>query len=147
MPLIDTIKMAMSRDINELEPHVAQLCHKFVAECAKQGITVIVTSTYRSDAEQAALYAIGRTKPGNRVTNAKPGQSMHQFKVAFDFVPIIHGKAVWNNASLFIKCGIIGEKLGLEWCGRWKLFRESCHLQFCGGLTLADFQAGKKLVA
>jgi len=121
------------------------LCHKFVEECEKQGIIVIITSTFRSNEEQAALYAIGRTKPGNRVTNAKPGQSFHNHKVAFDFCPIVHGKAVWNNAELFTKCGIIGEKLGLEWSGRFKMFRESAHFQLTGGLTLADFQAGKKL--
>jgi peptidoglycan L-alanyl-D-glutamate endopeptidase CwlK len=135
----------MSRDINELEPQVAVLCHQFVEECEEQGIVVIITSTFRSNEEQAKLYAIGRTKPGNRVTNAKAGCSLHNFRVAFDMVPIVHGKAVWNNAELFTKCGIIGEKLGLEWAGRWKLFRESCHFQHTGGLKLADFQAGKKL--
>ena len=125
----------MSRNINDLEPHVAVLCHKFVEECEKQGIIVIITSTFRSNEEQAALYAIGRL----------PGQSFHNHKVAFDFCPIVHGKAVWNNAELFTKCGIIGEKLGLEWSGRFKMFRESAHFQLTGGLTLADFQAGKKL--
>jgi peptidoglycan L-alanyl-D-glutamate endopeptidase CwlK len=139
--------MRMSRDINELEPHVAQLCRKFVAECAKNGVETLITCTYRSLEEQAALYAIGRTKPGNRVTNAKPGCSLHFYRVAFDFVPIIHGKCVWNNASLFTKCGIIGEKLGLEWAGRWTTYRERCHFQHTGGLTLADFQAGKKILA
>jgi peptidoglycan L-alanyl-D-glutamate endopeptidase CwlK len=134
----------MSRNINDLEPHVAVLCHQFVEECKKQGIDVLITCTFRSRDEQASLYAQGRTKPGNRVTNAKPGCSLHQFRVAFDFVPIIHGKAVWNNAELFKRCGIIGEQFGLEWAGRWHTFRESAHFQACGGLTLADFQAGKK---
>ena len=135
----------MSREIGELEPHVANLCRQFVEACERQGIVVIITSTYRSAEEQAALYAKGRTKPGNRVTNARPGCSLHQYRVAFDFVPLIHGKAVWNNAELFTKCGIIGEKLGLEWSGRFLTFRESAHFQYCGGLSLADFQAGKKL--
>jgi peptidoglycan L-alanyl-D-glutamate endopeptidase CwlK len=137
----------MSRNISDLEPHVAQLCHKFVDECAKQGIETLITCTYRSLEEQAALYAIGRTKPGNRVTNAKPGSSYHAYRVAFDFVPIIHGKAVWNNAGLFLKCGEIGEKLGLEWSGRFLTFREQCHMQYTGGLTIADFKAGKCLIA
>jgi peptidoglycan L-alanyl-D-glutamate endopeptidase CwlK len=135
----------MSRNINELEPHVAILCQQFIENCVSEGISVIVTSTYRSYEEQAALYAIGRTKPGNRVTNAKPGHSFHNWRVAFDFCPIIHGKAVWNNAELFKRCGVIGEKLGLEWSGRFLTFRENAHFQHTGGLTLADFQAGKKL--
>jgi peptidoglycan LD-endopeptidase CwlK len=135
----------MSRYINDLEPHVAVLCHHFVEECKNQGIEVIITSTYRSHEEQAALYAIGRTKPGNRVTNAKPGQSFHNWRVAFDFCPIVHGKAVWNNAELFERCGVIGEKVGLQWSGRFLTFREAAHFQYLGGLKLADFQAGKKL--
>jgi peptidoglycan L-alanyl-D-glutamate endopeptidase CwlK len=135
----------MSRNINDLEPQVAQLCHKFVDECAKQGIIVIITSTYRSNEEQAALYAIGRTKPGNRVTNAKPGQSMHGYRIAFDFCPIIHGKCVWNNAELFERCGEIGEKVGLQWSGRFLTFRESAHFEFKGGHNLAYFQKGGKL--
>jgi peptidoglycan L-alanyl-D-glutamate endopeptidase CwlK len=135
----------MSRKINDLEPLVAMLCQQFVEECEKQGISVIITSTYRGLEEQAALYAIGRTKPGNRVTNAKPGQSMHGYRIAFDFVPIIHGKAVWNNSELFTKCGEIGEKVGLEWSGRWKIMRESCHFQVTQGHNLAYFQDGGKL--
>nr|WP_295770097.1 M15 family metallopeptidase [Rhodoferax sp.] len=38
----------------------------------------------RSCAEQDALYAQGRTAPGNKVTNAKSGDSNHNFGIAFD---------------------------------------------------------------
>jgi peptidoglycan L-alanyl-D-glutamate endopeptidase CwlK len=134
-----------SRNINDLEPQVASMCREFIEDCARQGITVIITSTYRSLEEQAALYAIGRTKPGNRVTNAKPGQSSHQYRIAFDFVPLIHNKAVWNNSELFTQCGEIGEKVGLEWSGRWLTYRESAHFEFKGGHNLAYFQKGGKL--
>ena len=135
----------MSRNIDDLNPKVAALCHKFIVACAKQGIEVLITSTLRTEAEQAALYAQGRTKPGARVTNAKPGFSMHNFACAFDFVPIIHGKAQWDDQNSFEKCGAIGESLGLEWAGRWLKFQEMCHFQFTGGLTLADFRSGKRL--
>jgi peptidoglycan L-alanyl-D-glutamate endopeptidase CwlK len=135
----------MSRNISDLEPHVAELCREFVAACEKRNIVVLITSTFRSNEEQAALYAIGRTKPGNRVTNAKPGQSTHQYRIAFDFVPLIHNKAVWNNAELFTQCGEIGEKVGLEWSGRFLTFRESAHFEYKGGHNLAYFQNGGKL--
>jgi DNA-directed RNA polymerase sigma subunit (sigma70/sigma32) len=39
----------------------------------------------------------------------------------------------------------IGESLGLEWAGRWISFTERAHLQYTGGLKLADFQKGKTL--
>lgn len=135
----------MSRFINDLEPQVAAMCHQFVDACEKQGITVLITCTLRSREEQGTLYAMGRTKPGNRVTNAKPGQSLHQYGVAFDFVPLIHGKAVWNNAELFERCGVIGESVGLQWSGRFLTFRESAHMQLTQGHNLAYFQKGGKL--
>lgn len=134
-----------SRNIDDLHPHVATLCRRFKEECAKQGIDIIITSTYRSIAEQDALYAQGRSKPGHRVTNAKGGQSMHNFRVAFDFAPSVNGKIDWNDTETFTKCGEIAESVGLEWAGRWTTFRELAHCQFTDGLKLADFQAGKTL--
>jgi peptidoglycan L-alanyl-D-glutamate endopeptidase CwlK len=48
-----------------------------------------LTSGYRSKKEQNELYAQGRSKPGQVVTNAKAGQSYHNYGLAVDFV-IIH---------------------------------------------------------
>lgn len=137
--------MINSRKIEDLHPHVANLCHAFVVACAQQGIDVIITSTYRDNDSQAALYAQGRTKPGKIVTKAAAGQSFHNYRVAFDFVPIVNGKADWNNMVTFGRCGKIAETIGLEWAGRWKKFKELAHCQYTGGLKLADFQAGQTL--
>lgn len=137
--------MINSRNINDLNPKVAAMCSEFINRCKKQDIDVIITSTYRDAASQNELYAQGRTKPGKKVTNAKAGQSYHNWRVAFDFVPLVNGKAQWNDAKLFTKCGEIAESVGLEWAGRWTKFREMAHCQYTGGLKLADFQAGKTL--
>lgn len=137
--------MINSRDLNELHPEVKRRAEAFIASCKKVGIDVLVTSTYRDAASQNALYAQGRTSPGRIVTNAKAGQSFHNWRVAFDFVPIVGGKAAWNDNALWMKCGEIGESVGLEWAGRWKKFKEFPHMQFTGGLSLADFQSGKTL--
>ena len=131
--------MINSRNINDLHPYVAGLCRKFVSECKKAGIEVLITSTYRDKESQAAIYAQGRTKPGRIVTYAKPGQSWHNHRLAFDFVPLIGGKAAWNDTRLFKKCRAIGEALGLE-----GLDFELAHLQARGGLTLAQANAGKQ---
>lgn len=137
--------MVNSRDIEELHPRVAALCHQFIALCKEHGIDVLITSTYRDDESQDALYAQGRTLVGKRVTNAKAGESFHNWRVAFDFVPLFNGKAQWENVSAFTSCGMLAESLGLEWAGRWDTLKELIHCQFTGGLTLADFQAGKTL--
>ena len=88
--------------------------------------------------------AQGRTKPGKIVTNAKGGQSFHNWRCAFDFVPVVNGKARWDDKAAYAKCGERGESLGLEWAGRWTgKLKETAHMQYTGGLKLIDFQNGK----
>lgn len=134
--------MIASRDIAELLPRVRALAQRFIDACHAQGIDVIITSTYRDNASQAALYAQGRTAPGAIVTNAQPGHSYHQYRCAFDFAPIVSGKIPWNDTGLFLRCGKIGESVGLEWAGRWHSFPESAHLQWTGGRTIGQLLAG-----
>ena len=137
--------MINSRKIEDLHPKVADLCNQFITKCKDAGIDVLITSTYRDNESQNALYNQGRTTSGNKVTNAKGGQSFHNYKIAFDFCPIVNGKAQWNDTATFNKCGEIAESLGLEWAGRWKTFKELAHVQYTGGLTLKDLQAGKTI--
>jgi len=120
----------MSRDINDLEPETRALCLAFLEAAKTKGYNVIITATYRSFAEQDALYAQGRTKPGQRVTNARGGQSNHNYRVAFDMCPLdAAGKADWNNAAAFKALGAIGESVGLSWGGRWKSFPDMPHFE------------------
>ncbi len=135
--------MLNSRDLADLHPVVQDKARAFLAACAAEGIDVLITSTFRDAESQDALYAQGRTKPGQRVTNAKAGQSWHNWRCAFDFVPIVAGKAQWNDTKTFERCGELAESVGLEWAGRWTRFKELAHCQYTGGLTLADLQSGK----
>ena len=135
--------MINSRDIKDLHPFVAAKAVAFVASCRSVGIDILITSTLRDMESQAALYAQGRTAPGKVVTNAKAGQSFHNYGMAFDFVPIVNGKAAWDDTKLFERCGRIAESVGLEWAGRWKSFKELAHCQ-APGLKLAELQAGKR---
>jgi peptidoglycan L-alanyl-D-glutamate endopeptidase CwlK len=137
--------MINSRDIKDLHPKVQVLATKFIGLCKAEGIDVIITSTYRDNESQKALYAQGRTKPGKKVTNAPAGSSFHNYRLAFDFVPIVNGKAVYKDLSVFRRCGEIGKSVGLSWAGDWIKFKELAHLQFTDGLTLVDLKAGKHL--
>lgn len=155
--------MINSRRIEDLHPTVAAMAFNLLSKCKQAGIDIIITSTYRDHESQAALYAQGRTAPGRKVTNARPGQSWHNWRLAFDVVPLRNGKPVWGTAGngidndptdddrddleLWQRVGAIGESVGLEWAGRWTSFREFPHFQYTGGLTLADMQAGKTLPA
>jgi peptidoglycan L-alanyl-D-glutamate endopeptidase CwlK len=101
--------------LKDLHPKVAALCSTFIEKCGEEGIDVLITSTYRDAESQNALYAQGRTTPGKKVTNAKAGQSWHNWYCAFDFVPIVNGKAQWNDLVTFERCGKITESVGFEW--------------------------------
>ena len=138
--------MKNSRALDDLLPPVRHRAQAFVDACKQAGIDILITSTFRDLESQAALYAQGRTAPGKRVTNAKPGQSYHNWRVAFDVVPLRAGNPVWNttgaDGKLWEQIGNLGEAVGLEWAGRWTRFREYAHIQFPGGLTLAQLAAG-----
>lgn len=120
------------KDINLLHPDLKPLALKLVSQCKANGIDIIITQTLRTKTEQDGLYAQGRTAPGNIVTNAKYPWSLHCWGVAFDFVPVVAGKAVWNDMSLFDRVGRIGEALGLEWGGRWTSIVDRPHFQLRG---------------
>lgn len=58
------------RDITLCHPRLQFLASRLVEECNKQGLKIKIGETLRTVAEQDALYAQGRTQPGNIVTNA-----------------------------------------------------------------------------
>ena len=59
------------RDITLCHPRLQTLATELIKECAKQGLQIKIGETFRTVAEQDAFYAQGRTKPGNKVTNAR----------------------------------------------------------------------------
>jgi len=92
---------------------------------------------YRSIQEQNEIYAQGRTKPGKIVTNAKGGQSFHNFGLAIDIYPEIGG----YNAN-FNRLGEIAKLFGIEHGDRGYI--DLPHFQYRGGLSLQDVQQGKR---
>ena len=74
------------------------------------------TQAYRSIATQNALYAQGRNKPGKRVTNARGGQSAHNYGAAMDFVPVVIGKRTYDVPSTWWQeFGAVAKACGLTW--------------------------------
>jgi len=139
--------MINSRSLDDLLPAVKVRVEKFINSAKDAGIDLLVTSTYRDNESQNALYAQGRTKPGRIVTNAKGGQSFHNYRCAVDVVPLINGKPVWDAENdIWQKVGDFGIAAGLEWAGNWTKFREMPHFQYTNGLNLADLQIGKKII-
>lgn len=138
--------MINSRDLKELLPPVKRRVETFLAAAKAAGIDLLVTSTYRDNESQNALYAQGRTAPGKIVTNAKAGQSWHNYRCAVDVVPIVNGKPCWDvKHPVWQQVGALGKQAELEWAGDWKRFKEYPHFQYTGGLTMAQLAAGAKI--
>lgn len=116
--------------------------------------------TLRTIEQQDALYAKGRTKPGKIVTNAKGGQSYHNYGLAIDIVLLIDkdkngsyesaswetnvdfdgdGKADWMEAVKVFK------SYGWEWAGDWK-FVDMPHFQKTFGKSIKELQKMHKYV-
>ena len=126
-----------SRSLDDLLPQVKALAENFISSCKKQGVDILIYCTYRSKEEQDELYKLGRTEKGKIVTNARGGYSWHNYRRAFDFVPIVHGKPQWSDNALYTKAGGIAESVGLEWSGRWSgKLKETAHCQYTEGLSL-----------
>jgi peptidoglycan L-alanyl-D-glutamate endopeptidase CwlK len=110
--------------------------------------------TIRTFAEQDALYAQGRTKPGKVVTNAKGGQSYHNYGLAVDIVLIrdMDGNGSFETASWDTKLDADGDgqpdwmevvaifkRHGWEWGGDWK-FTDMPHFQKTFGKSISWLQ-------
>lgn len=126
-----------SRKLSDLHPKLQAIVPLFLKKCLEQDIDLLVTCTFRSEVEQNDLYNQGRTTPGHIVTNAKAGQSKHNFMIegrpaskAIDVVPMLNGKCIWDNSDpRWKKAGAIGKSLGLDWAGDWESFKEYPHFQ------------------
>jgi peptidoglycan L-alanyl-D-glutamate endopeptidase CwlK len=122
-------------------PLVQRKADAVVAEMAARGHAVRMVEGYRSIERQNELYAQGRTTAGAVVTNAKGGQSFHNYGVAVDFVFRKEG----YNASdtLWALLGKVGKLQGFEWGGDWQGFVDRPHFELKLGYTLKDFQDQK----
>jgi hypothetical protein len=133
------IALLKKNSTSELLPLVDRKRKEFISLADWTGVPCRVTETYRSIERQNELYAQGRTKKGNIVTNAKGGESLHNYRVAFDIMPL-KGYNI-SNAQWAI-LGRLGTQLGLEWGGDWKGFVDKPHFQLTLGYKLKDFQKG-----
>lgn len=139
--------MISSRDLRDLDPMTRAKAYRFLAICEARGVKALIISTYRDKEAQDALFAKGRTTAGPRITNAKGGDSFHQYHCAFDAVPLAYGKPLWNvfhsDGTMLREWEIMRDaaaESNLEWAGNWKTFKEYDHFQFTDGKSLDEFR-------
>ena len=143
--------------IDMLHPKVRDEVHEIYTEIceALTGRAICRFShTLRTFAEQDELYAKGRTKPGRKVTNAKGGQSYHNYGLAVDIVLLkdTDGNGTFESASWETNVDFDGDgitdwqevvaifkRYGWEWGGEWR-FTDKPHFQKTFGYSIKELQ-------
>jgi len=143
------------KSIMTLHPQAQILARRFLAEAqasqqlSDAGVVARIISGTRTYQEQAALFALGRTRPGKIVTNASAGRSNHNFGIAWD-IGLFKGPNYLQESLLYNVMGDLGRDLGLEWGGDWISFVDKPHFQLKTGITLAQvrekFESGVNFV-
>lgn len=119
------------------------------------GVHPYITEGLRTFERSADLYAQGRTNPGQIVTNAKAGQSWHNYGLAFDFAIQRNGKFDWTVGHDWMVCVNIFKGAGFAWGGDWQSLKDYPHFEMRFGLTTKmalaryeakDFIAGTKYI-
>ena len=155
--LEDFIEEAIKRNkVSQANKEVLARGIEMVKRCHAEGIYVLFTDGLRTMTDQATLYGKGRNsyiyngkQYGNpkvgKVTNALPGSSFHNYGLALDFVLTDENakQIFWTRNKKWERAAAIAKELGFTWGGDWKGFVDNPHIQYDGGLTLAQIKAGK----
>ena len=119
------------RAIDTLDVGFQKQVRGWVNEMVTSRITTLIYCGRRTMEEQAALYAKGRTSKGKIVTKARPGESYHNYGLAFDWVPLKQNPknadlwfADWDDQTAFL----LGDQVGLSF-GLVGISWETGHLQ------------------
>jgi len=135
---VKTLQDKAIKRMGAVKPIVKEKVLDIIEKAYSEGIYVLITDGYRSYAEQDELYAQGRTKPGSIVTNAKGGQSNHNFGIAVDFcLTNKEGTAAyWTVNAQWKRVAAIAKSMGFEWGGDWTSFKDNPHLEYTGKITV-----------
>ncbi len=150
---LEYVRSKSAARLSGLLPVVKIAAETLIDRCYARGVPIVITQGLRTIAEQDALYAQGRTKPGAIVTNASGGTSFHNFGVAIDFALLMpDGRSVsWDtkrNGDLDLlpdwdEVVTEAKRIGFAWGGDWKSFVDMPHFEMTFGLSTAQYRAGK----
>ena len=115
------------------------------------GLQMRVTQAYRTYREQAVIYSIGRSTHGRVVTNAKPGESLHNFGLAVDscfrgkdpFLESLKKTDPQKAEALWQEYGKAAEQFGLTWGDKFPIV-DRPHIELTYGLSLKEIQTASE---
>ncbi|AUH52501.1 peptidase M15 [Chromobacterium sp. ATCC 53434] len=121
------------RDWSKMDPAFVQDVLRVMGRMKARGFPMVLLEGFRS-AERQNRLAGGGTK----VTQAKGGESKHQYGLAADLAPVRNGKVVISERDPWAMqaYNALGEEsraIGLTWGGVWS-FRDYGHIERTGSL-------------
>jgi len=133
--------------LNKLHPKLrdkALLAYSEAVKATPKGVHPFITQTLRTFEESNKLYnypydGIDNNKNGKideaseKVTNAKAGQSYHNYGLAIDFVNEINGKPIWKVDDNWMIVVNIFKKHGFKWGGDFKSIPDAPHFEYTFG--------------
>lgn len=124
----EAVRKADPKDIlhsGQLHPELVRRAERLIEKASSQGFNLYVFEGYRSMERQAQLLAGGKG-----VTNAKPGNSFHNYGLAVDIVfKDAQGRPSWSESHDWQTLGRLGKEEGLVWGGDWKKPVDRSHFQ------------------
>lgn len=141
--------------LNQLHPKIrakALAAYKEAVRITPVGVHPYITQTMRTFAESDRLYNQpwdGKDNNGNgkidekseKVTNAKAGQSFHNYGLALDFVNQVNGKTPWIVDANWMKVVNVFKKHGFVWGGDFKSIPDAPHFEMTLGYTWRQLKA------
>ena len=136
-----------AEEVEKLNPIVADLVEKILIEAEAQGLDILITDGLRTNEEQTKLYNQGRTTKGKIVTKARAGQSLHNYGLAIDIVPIVNKSLAYGDYETYRTFADIAKRYGFTWGGDWKGFKDTPHFEYTQGHDWQYFYNGGTLKA
>lgn len=140
--------------IKTLHPKAQVLARRSLTSIRNAGINARIISGTRTYAEQNKLFAQGRFgNDGDIVTNARGGQSNHNFGIAWDIGIFSSTGAYLSNSPKYAQAGAIAmgaNIVHLEWGGNWTSFIDQPHYQHRTGMLISQirqkFESGQAFI-
>jgi len=125
-----TFDARSERNIRSLQCDAQQAARRSLAAIRSNGTDARIISGTRTYAEQTALFRQGRFgNPGQIVTNARAGQSWHNFGFAWD-IGIFNGGSYVQAEAPYKAAAVRGRIADVEWGGDWTSFKDIPHYQY-----------------
>lgn len=135
--------------LQDLHPAIQKAARQFINAAEAEGIKLRISDAFRTFEEQDKLYMKGREvsesifpdwvtfwdeeDENQIVTNAKGGESYHNYGLAFDVVEMIDGQPNYETPN-WSKIGQLGRSFGFVWGGDWN-FKDRPHFEMAFGLS------------